>query len=67
MHTIITMREFPTNETARVRLKEMICPIFDAVKLKQLEDSIDPFPVVEFMFGDFCINAIHDTGLISFS
>ena len=54
MHTIITMREFPTNETARVRLREMICPIFDAVKLKQLEDSIDPFPVVELMFGDFC-------------
>ena len=48
------MREFPTIETARVRLKEMICPIFDAVKLKPLEDSIDPFPAVEFMFGNFC-------------
>ena len=54
MHTIITIREFPTNEIARITLKEMICPIFDAVTLKQFEDSIDPFPVVEFMFYDFC-------------
>ena len=30
----------------------MVCPILYAVTLKQLEDSIVPFPVTEFMFAD---------------
>ena len=35
-----------------IRLKAMVAPILYVVVLKQLEDSIDPFPVVEFMFAD---------------
>ena len=48
------MKEFPVSETAMIRLKAMVSPILYAVNvvLKQLEDSIDPFPVVEFMFAD---------------
>ena len=46
------MKEFPVSETAMIRLKAMVRPILYAVVLKQLEDSIDPFPVVEFMFAD---------------
>ena len=46
------MKEFPVSETAMIRLKVMVRPILYAVLLKQLEDSIDPFPVVEFMFAD---------------
>ena len=46
------MKEFPVSETAMIRLKAMVCPILYTVVLKQLEDSIDPFPVVEFMFAD---------------
>ena len=47
------MKEFAISETARIRLKATIPPILYAVVLlKQLEDSIDPFPVVEFMFAD---------------
>ena len=46
------MKEFAISETARIRLKAMVNPIFLAVALKQLEFSIDPFPVVEFMFAD---------------
>ena len=48
------MREFPVSETAMITLKAMVSPILYAVVLKQLaiEDSIDPFPVVEFMFAD---------------
>ena len=52
MQTINTMKEFAISETARIRLKAMVCPILYAVVLKQLEDSIDPFHVVEFMFAD---------------
>ena len=37
------MKEFAISETARIRLKATV---------KQLEDSIDPFSVVEFMFAD---------------
>ena len=47
------MKEFAISETARIRLKATVPPILYAVVLKQLEDSIDPFPVVEFMFADF--------------
>ena len=46
------MKEFPVSETAMIRLKAMVSPILYAVVLKQLEDSIDSFPVVEFMFAD---------------
>ena len=46
------MKEFPVSETAMIRLKAMVSPILYAVSLKQLEDSIDSFPVVEFMFAD---------------
>ena len=46
------MKEFAISETARIRLKATVPPILYAVVLKQLEDSIDPFPVVEFMFAD---------------
>ena len=47
------MKEFPVSETAMIRLKVMVSPILYAVVLRQLEaDSIDPFPVVEFMFAD---------------
>ena len=46
------MKEFAVSETSMIRLKGMVCPILYAVVLKQLEDSIDPFPVVEFMFAD---------------
>ena len=46
------MKEFPVRETAMMRLKAMVSPILYPVALKQLEDSIDPFPVVEFMFAD---------------
>ena len=46
------MREFPVSETAIIRLKAMVSAILYAVALKQLEDSIDPFPIVEFMFAD---------------
>ena len=46
------MKEFPVSETAMIRLKAMVSPILYAILLKQLEDSIDPFPVVEFMFAD---------------
>ena len=46
------MKEFPVSETAMIRLKVMVSPILYAVALRQLEaDSIDPFPVVEFMFA----------------
>ena len=45
------MKEFPVSETAMIRLKAMVCPILYAVALKQLENSIDPFHVVEFMFA----------------
>ena len=46
------MKEFPVSETAMIRLKAMVGPILYAVALRQLEaDSIDPFPVVEFMFA----------------
>ena len=45
------MKEFPVSETAMIRLKAMVCPILYAVVLKQLENSIDPFHVVEFMFA----------------
>ena len=48
---INTMKEFPVSETAMIRLKAMVCPILYAVALKQLENSIDPFHVVEFMFA----------------
>ena len=45
------MKEFPVSETAMIRLKAMVSSILYAVALRQLEaDSIDPFPVVEFMF-----------------
>ena len=46
------MKEFAVSEPARIRLKAMIYPIFLAVALKQLEYSIDPFPIVEFMLAD---------------
>ena len=46
------MNEFTISETAKIRLEAMVSPIVYAVALKQLEDSIDPFPVVEFMFAD---------------
>ena len=46
------MKEFPVSETAMIRLKAMVCPILYAVVLKQLEDSIDSFPIVELMFAD---------------
>ena len=46
------MKQFAISKAARIRLKAMVCPILYAVLLKQLEDSIDPFPVVEFMFAD---------------
>ena len=46
------MKEFPVSETAMIRLRAMVCPILYAAVLKQLEDSIDPLPVVEFMFAD---------------
>ena len=46
------MKEFAISETARIRLKATVPPILRAVVLKQLEYSIDPFPVVEFMFAD---------------
>ena len=46
------MKEFAVSETAMIRLKAMVPSILYAVLLKQLEDSIDPFPVVEFMFAD---------------
>ena len=46
------MKEFPVIETAMIRLKAMVSPILYAFALKQLEDSIDPFPIVEFMFAD---------------
>ena len=46
------MKEFAISETARIKLKATVSPILYAVVLKQLEDSIDPFPVVEFMFAD---------------
>ena len=46
------MKEFPVSETAMIRLKAMVSSILYAVVLRQLEaDSIDPFPVVEFMFA----------------
>ena len=46
------MKEFPVSETAMIRLKAMVSPILYAIVLKQLEDSIDPFPVAEFIFAD---------------
>ena len=46
------MKEFAVSETAMIRLKAKVTPILYAAILKQLEDSIDPFPVVEFMFAD---------------
>ena len=49
------MKEFAVSEPARIRLKAMISPIFLAVALKQLEYSIDPFPIVEFMLADLFI------------
>ena len=46
------MKEFPVSETAMIRLKTMVPPILYAVvPVKQLEDSIDPFHVVGFMFA----------------
>ena len=45
------MKKFPVSETAMIRLEAMVPAILDAVVLKQLEDSIDPFHVVEFMFA----------------
>lgn len=49
------MREFPTNETGRIRLKAIVCPIFVAVASTQPEDSIVSFiVVVKFIFGDIC-------------
>ena len=46
------MKQFAISETARIRLKAVVIPILYAFALKQLTDSIDPFPVVEFMFAD---------------
>ena len=46
------MKEFPVSETAMIRLKAMVRPILYAIVLKQLEDSIDPFTVAEFIFAD---------------
>ena len=48
------MKEFPIIETAVIRVKAMVSSILYAVALiiPQLEAySIDPFPVVEFMFA----------------
>ena len=49
------MKEFAISETARIRLKATVPPILYALvvlNLKQLEYSIDPFPIVEFMLAD---------------
>ena len=54
------MKEFPVSETAMIRLKAMVCPILYAVVLKQLENSIDPFHVVEFMFAGL-VTALYST------
>ena len=41
------MREFATSETMMIRQKATV-PIFHAVKLRQLQNPLDPFSV-EFM------------------
>ena len=48
------MRTFPISETARIKLRATVSPIFPAsgfVRLEQLQE-VDPFTVV-FMFTDF--------------
>ena len=53
------MKEFPVSETAMIRLKAMVSSILYAVALTHLEaDSIDPFPVVEFMFTDLFYSSV---------
>ena len=42
------MREFPTSETTRIKLKATVAPTFSAsgfIRLEQLEE-LDPFAVV---------------------
>ena len=48
LRLVIHMNEFPTSETAKIRLKAMAYPIFSAVGFRELE-QLDPFIVV-FMF-----------------
>ena len=45
LQTRITIREFATSETMMIRQKATVPPIFRAVKLRQLQYSLDPFPV----------------------
>ena len=44
----IRIRQFATSETMMIRQKATVPPIFCAVKLKQLQDPLDPF-AFEFM------------------
>ena len=39
------MREFTTSETMVIRQKATVPAIFHAVKLRQLQDPLDPFAV----------------------
>ena len=57
---MVTIREFATNETMMIRQKAMVPPIFHAVKLRQLQDPLDPF-TVEFMlrFATYLRNCTH--------
>ena len=48
LQTRIRIRQFATSETMMIRQKATVPPIFRAVKLKQLQYSLDPF-AVEFM------------------
>ena len=54
------MRKFATSETMMIRQKVAVPPIFNAVKFKQLQDSLDPFDV-EFMlsFATYLRNCTH--------
>ena len=56
------MREFATSEMMMIRQKATVPPILSAVKLRQLQNPLDPF-TVEFMlrFATYlwnCTNAV---------
>ena len=48
------MREFPTSETTRIKLKATVAPTFTAsgfIRLEQFVEELDPFAVVFKLTG----------------